>query len=403
MRDRSSTYPHLLLVHEEAATDPLVKKISERLPGARKLIINDINDPLSLRSKVEGELAEVLGDLSDLSDAERFSLGKRVLLLKRHKGSWLKSCPGTSGHVCCNLFVVNPGEGCPLDCTYCYLQSYLKNNPTLKLYTNTSDLLSELEAVFIQSPQRLFRVGTGELIDSLVWDDLTDSTLDMVPFFARFDNAVLELKSKDNFVDNLVSLKDHHNGKTVISWSVNAASVSAVDEKSTSNLDERLEAAARVVAAGYRVGFHFDPLVYFSGWEDEYRETIRKIFSIIPAEMVAWVSISSLRYKTELQEMMKARFPDSKLPFGEQFLASDAKLRYIQPVRFKLIRFVWNELKAVSDQMPIYMCMESAAAWRTVAGGPPTAGEEIREVFSRNLNACGASSGRSRLQVVASS
>jgi spore photoproduct lyase len=386
VRDRSSTHPKLLIVEEASRSDVMTEKVVSRLLDAKVVYVSEASDPLKSKAEVDSVIREHLGNSKDLNDADRFTLGKSVLMLKRHKGSWLKSCPGTSGHVCCNLFIVNPGEGCPLDCTYCYLQSYLKNNPSLKLYTNTFDLLDELGTAFSNEPGRLFRVGTGELIDSLVWDDITDSTLELVPFFARFQNAVLELKSKDDYVENLVHLKNEHNGNTVVSWSVNAKSVSQMDEKSTATLSERLYAARRVVDAGYRVGFHFDPVVHFEGWEDEYRDTVQAIFSEIPKEKVAWVSISSLRYKTELQDMMKARFPESDLPYGEQFMARDSKLRYIQPIRFKLIRFIWNELKQISDSMPIYMCMESAAAWKGVTGGTPVAGEELREIFSRRAS-----------------
>ena len=81
--------------------------------------------------------------------------------------------------------------------------------------------------------------------------------------------------------------------------------------------------------------------------------------------------------------MMETRFPESKIPFGEQFLARDNKLRYLQPLRFKMIQFVWSELKAVHADIPVYMCMESAAAWRHIAGGPPASGSELVEIFSR--------------------
>ncbi len=386
MRNREVTYPKILIVEDAAREDAISTRVLSRLPDAKVVFVPEADDPLYVKSQVDAAISELLGDTKQLSDAERFSLGKRVLMLKRHKGSWLKSCPGTSGHVCCNLFIVNPGEGCPLDCTYCYLQSYLKNNPTLKLYTNTCDLFDELAQKFTSEPGRLFRVGTGELIDSLVWDDLTDSTLDFVPFFARFSNAVLELKSKDDYVDNLISLKNEHKGQVVVSWSVNAQSINQKDEANTATLGERIEAAGKVIEAGYRVGFHFDPIVHFDGWEEEYHDTIQRIFSQIPRERVAWVSISSLRYKTELQDMMKSRFPESTLPYGEQFLARDAKLRYIQPIRFRMLRFMWDELKKISDQMPVYMCMESAAAWKGLTGGTPTAGEELREVFARRAS-----------------
>lgn len=362
---RQSVLPTKLIIAQESVDDALTKHILANLPDAEVSYVSQRIDPLSANPD--------------------FTEAKRTLFLRRHLGTWLKSCPGTSSHVCCNLWVVNPGEGCPFDCTYCYLQTYLSRNPTLKLYTNTWDMLAEIEEITSAQPSRLFRIGTGELIDSLVWDQIAGQTLELVPFFARRENAVLELKTKDNFVDNLISLKNEHNGKTVVSWSVNAKSISDREELNTASLAQRIEAAAKVVDAGYRVGFHFDPLVYFEGWQDEYEQTLTDIFKVIDSRRVAWISLSSLRYKPELQEIMLKRFPDSKLPLGEQFLASDRKIRYIQPIRINMQQFMWDRLKEINSQLPVYMCMESSTAWRSINGGPPAAGAELKEIFARKL------------------
>jgi len=40
---------------------------------------------------------------------------------------------GTPGLVCCNYLVVSLISNCPMDCSYCFLQEYLANNPTLKV------------------------------------------------------------------------------------------------------------------------------------------------------------------------------------------------------------------------------------------------------------------------------
>lgn len=369
-------WPHTIVVHDSARNDPMTERVLSRVTGAKVIYTAKKIDPLVSG----GELEHLAADDGEIA---RFSRGKRVLYLTRYLGSWLKACPGTSGHVCCNLWIVNPGEGCPLDCSYCYLQSYLRRNPTLKIYTNTDDLIETLRARAAAEPNRLFRVGTGEVIDSLVWDDLTDLSLELVPFFARTPNLVLELKTKSDRVENLLAMRDAHAEKTVVSWSVNAPSVSAGEEAFTAPLDARIRAAEKIVEAGYKVGFHFDPLVAIEGWQDEYRDTIDRIFSRIPVERVAWVSVSSLRYQREMQDVMMSRFPSSTIPFGEQFLAKDNKLRYVQPIRFRMLRFVWDELKARGAALPVYMCMESSAAWRSVAGGPPVAGSELVEIFSR--------------------
>lgn len=365
--------PEIIYVTREAKEDPLSQRIISRLPNAQVFEVDSNLDPLSEKSAFG----------KDSSELERFNLGKRRLFLLRYKGDWIRACPGTSQHVCCNLFTINPGEGCPLDCTYCYLQTYLKRNPTLKLYTNTSDMLEAINDKVSSNPNRLFRIGTGELIDSLVWDELSDSTLELVPFFAKFDNATLELKTKTDRIDNLVSLKNKHNEKTVVSWSVNASSVNVNDEAMTVSVNERIQAAAKVIEAGYRVGFHFDPLIYFDGWEDEYSDLVKNIQSNIDMNRIAWISVSTLRYKPDMQEIMIKRFPQSKIPYGEQFLAKDGKLRYIQPLRFKMINFIWDLLKKPKSDLPVYMCMESSFAWKQISGGAPVAGSELVEVFSR--------------------
>jgi spore photoproduct lyase len=374
---KKNIWPSKLLISPESADDSLTKRIISRLPQAEVIHLDSSGDAISEQA------IDTISAGPGESDADTFTRGKRMLQLTRHKGSWLKACPGTSSHVCCNLFIVNPGEGCPFDCTYCYLQSYLQRNPTLKLYTNTKDMLAELRLKIESNPERLFRVGTGELIDSLVWDEISDQSMELVPFFASFPNAVLELKTKDNFVDNLIALKNEHLGQTVVSWSVNAKSITEKEELNTARLDERLEAAAKVAEAGYRVGFHFDPIIYFEGWEDEYRDTISQVFKAVSPKDIAWVSLSTLRYKPELQAMMMQRFPESSLPFGEQFLAKDKKIRYLQPLRLKMQRFLWEELKSHDKSIPTYMCMESSTAWRNISGSSPAAGSELREVFSK--------------------
>src|SRR6185436_19475713 len=67
--------------------------------------------------------------------AGTFDEGKRRLILQRHRGDFLRHCPaGTSGLVCCNYLVLNLASGCPYDCSYCFLQEYLANNPELRVY-----------------------------------------------------------------------------------------------------------------------------------------------------------------------------------------------------------------------------------------------------------------------------
>ena len=79
-------------------------------------------------------------DASSIASLDGFGDAKRRLLLARHRGEFLKKCPGSDGQVCCNYFVINFASNCPMDCSYCYLQEYLAENPALKVFSNVDDL-----------------------------------------------------------------------------------------------------------------------------------------------------------------------------------------------------------------------------------------------------------------------
>jgi len=87
-----------------------------------------------------------------------------------------------------------------MDCSYCFLQEYLANNPTLKVFTNIDDLLGEVAKWWIVNPGDNFRIGTGELSDSLALDHLLGFSADLVPFFflPSGKNVLLELKTKSD-------------------------------------------------------------------------------------------------------------------------------------------------------------------------------------------------------------
>ncbi len=99
-----------------------------------------------------------------------FGEAKKRLIIANHKGEFLKKCPGSDGQVCCNYFVINFASNCTMDCRYCYLQEYLSGNPALKVFSNTGDLLREADELLSRHRRFFFRIGTGEITDSLALD-----------------------------------------------------------------------------------------------------------------------------------------------------------------------------------------------------------------------------------------
>ena len=300
------------------------------------------------------------------------------LLVYRHKGHFFSSCPGSDGMVCCQYFVLNLGQGCLYDCHYCYLQSFL-NNPLMTLFGNLEDLFRDLDQS-TRGKNFHFRIGTGEYTDSLALEPLTGQASLLVNYFAHHPNATLELKTKSSHVEGLLELE--HRGHTVVSWSLNPACVIEAVEEGTASLTERLEAAQKVEAAGYKVGFHLDPLIYFENWESEYHALIDLIFSYLRPNSVAWISAGSFRYTPALKELIQARFPEDELSrSGEMVQGSDGKYRYFKTVRQEMFASIRKKINSVDPRLFLYLCMESKRMWQNVFDFVPDSGKKLDALF----------------------
>jgi spore photoproduct lyase len=297
------------------------------------------------------------------------SAGKRHLLLCRNRGTFFKPCPGTREYRCCNYQVLNIGMNCPMDCVYCILQAYL-NNPWLSFFVNVDDMFAELNHAFEAEPDRFFRIGTGEFTDSLALDSLTRLSPLLVTYMAKRSNAVLELKSKSVSIDNLEGLD--HGGRTLVAWSLNSPPIMAREEIRTASLEERLQAARRCAAWGYKLAFHFDPIILHEGWEEGYRYTIGRLFAEVPAESIAWISMGALRYLPSLKQIAAERFPASRFFYQEFIDGLDGKRRYFRAQRVAMYHLIHDELRKYADPRTcIYFCMENDTIWREVFGFIP--------------------------------
>ena len=213
--------PDAVFVEHNSKDYSLTREILSRLSHVP---VYEIEDIAQLEKEFKVSRSDVFGE------------GKKNLVLSRFNGSFLKKCPGASpGMVCCNYYVVNLSKNCIYDCSYCFLQDFLNNNPLQVAYVNVEDLFLELEKVFTQFPDRAFRVGTGEITDSLALDALIPYSQLLIPFFNRQKNALLELKTKSDRIENLLDQPDPTN--VIVSWSINPQQVIDLEEKGTPNLE----------------------------------------------------------------------------------------------------------------------------------------------------------------------
>ena len=358
--------PEHIYVEKEAADLALTRQVLDRCPGVPVEVVASAKQLIATLQREREEAVR----------------GKKKLLLCRNRGRFLDACPGTQRYRCCGYMVLTPGAGCPLDCSYCVLQAYL-NNPLITLYANLQDMLDELEAVPELRGGSIRRIGTGEFMDSMALEHLTDFASFALPFFRSRPGLVLELKTKTVQIEPLLNLD--HGGSYVISWSLNTAGIVAAEEHGAASLDERIAAAKKVIAKGYRVGFHFDPMIYHEGWEQGYQSVVDLMAENIAPESIAWVSIGALRFMPQLKGIAQRRFPGTRIYTGEFLPGFDGKMRYLQDIRLEMFTKMAGWFKALLPGVFVYFCMENELSWNKSFGYFPASNAALKSLLDRRL------------------
>lgn len=327
-------------------------------------IVQRFSSKLGLSSQLIDDPQEVF-DLVKSSD-DPWKRGKEVLWLTRNKGAFLKKCPGTRDYLCCGYQILHIGTYCTMDCAYCILQGYF-HPPILQYFVNFDDITTELNSIFKSG--KTMRIGTGEFTDSLIWEEWSDLTPRLVRQFAGQQKAVLELKTKTVAIDQLDKLD--HDRKTILSWSVNTPRIIQSQERGTASLKARLRAAATSDKRGYPLSFHFDPMVIYPDCEKEYIGVLEQIFNHVPSDNIVWISMGTFRCMPALHSIIKKRFPESNIIYGEFVPGLDGKMRYFKELRIDLYKKMARWMQKNAPDVLLYFCMESDQVWERSFGYSP--------------------------------
>jgi spore photoproduct lyase len=361
---KSEYFPQKVFIEKGSFDFPLTKRILKNVGPVPSEVIDDPQ--------------ELLEDIEASKDA--IGAGKKYLLITRQKGEFVKPCPCTPGYLGCNYFIINIDLNCPLDCSYCILQHYL-TNPLITAHVNLEDLWRQLDIFLHSQRQRKIRIGTGELGDSLALDHLTENSMDLVSYFREKTNVVFELKTKTVNIKNILKIEPAPN--VVVAWSLNSLRIAKEEEKGAPPIEERIDAARRVLERGFHVAFHFDPIIRHPDWEEGYKEVIKKLLATIDSVRIAWISLGSLRFPASLKAIIEERFPRTKIIYDEFIKGKDGKLRYFKPLRLELYKKIIGFIKEWGgEKIPLYFCMESEDIWRQALGWVPKGKEDLEAYLS---------------------
>lgn len=321
-------------------------------------------------------------DLSlKINEFKKSTSSKEVLILKEFMGRKFQKCPGSPNVICCNYYLLNTCFNCLYNCTYCFLNSYL-NSYGIVQFVNLEDL-TDLIKSHCGSINHAVRIGTGEFTDSLMFDEVTSISKELIERTSSIPNLFLEFKTKSANVDHLENIRNK--GNSVLAWSVNTQRNIDHYEAGASNIYERIDAAVKAQKWGYNIAFHFDPIIKYDNFINEYFEVIELLAGKLNPSKVIWISLGCFRYSPGFKEIIKNSFPEEKLTVEEMFPGCDGKYRYLTPERISIFTKIKDKIKLHFPDVFIYLCMEDSGMWDQVFEKKYTVSEDLENDFHQYL------------------
>lgn len=287
-------------------------------------------------------------------------------------------CPVASEQtVCCNLHTIDAVENCAFGCSYCTIQTFYSDT-----FTFDADFAEKLKKIDLE-PQRFYHFGTGQSSDSLIWGN-RNGNLDVLCRFATDNpNILLEFKTKSNNIRYFLENEIPRN--IVCSWSLNTPTIIENEEHFTATYDQRFAAARRIADRGIRVSFHFHPMVYYQGWEQDYPAVATRILNEFDSREVLFISFGSITMiKPAIKKIRKLGQP-TKILQMEMVPDPHGKLTYPDDLKVIMFKTMYDAFLPWHRQVFFYLCMEKASIWERSLGYVYKTNDHFERDFGLNV------------------
>lgn len=260
---------------------------------------------------------------------------------------------------CCNLKTLDAVQQCAFACAYCSIQSFYSQNEIRVL----SDLKQHLDNMVLE--EGTWHIGTGQSSDSLLLGDDYGTLTALKAFAEKHPDVIVELKTKSARTD-WIQMDLPRN--IVSTWSLNAETPAAKEEHLAATPGARIKAARACAQAGHPVGFHIHPMVFFEGWEEEYRNLVMALCDNIDPENAVMVGIGTLTFtKQNLRALRESGRPTRVTQMPLSPIAG--KFSYDPETKKKMFSFLYNCFpQDWKDKVFFYLCMEDPSLWEPCLG-----------------------------------
>lgn len=243
---------------------------------------------------------------------EKYREAKRTLVVGVRKSLDFAACK-PSAH-----YQLPLNTSCPGMCEYCYLATTLGKKPYVRVYVNIEDILRKAGDYITQRVPEITLFEGAATSDPIPTEYLTGLLGSTIEFFGRQKYGRFRFVTKFCDVDSLLALS--HQGHTRFRFSLNAEAVVNRYEHATPSVIERVEAAAKVAAAGYPIGFIIAPIIMMDHWQEEYTALMQLLAATLPDNAARDITFEFIthRFTKRAKNQILDLFPQTGLPMQEE-------------------------------------------------------------------------------------
>jgi spore photoproduct lyase len=163
--------------------------------------------------------------------------------------------------------------------------------------------------------------------------------------------------TKSDNVDNLPDLD--HNGRTILSWSLNPGEISSLFELNVPSPDERVVAMQKCANAGYPLRAVIMPIVPVEGWQSIYTRFLEKFLESVPLDRITLGQICSYSAALQLTERKLGK-NNAISKMLEINTSKDGRMRFPVKLRTEVYRYLIDKIKKLKPKLQIGLCLEEA-------------------------------------------
>lgn len=251
---------------------------------------------------------------------DQYRAGKQTLVVGRRRSLKFQTCKPSANY---QLPLVS---GCMGRCEYCYLNTQLGDKPFIRVFTNIDEILKKAKQYIDERLPQVTIFEGAATSDPVPLEPYTNALKSTIEFFAKEEKGRFRFVTKFNDIDSLLNI--NHNNHTEIRFSINTPKVINSYEHATTSSEKRIEAAAKVAEAGYKIGFIIAPVFIYENWESDYKKLISDIKESLPQKFHKQIifEVISHRYTTKAKNRILEIYPDTTLPMEDE----ERKFKYGQ-------------------------------------------------------------------------